>query len=226
MQSIYVFISGALPSLSRACEGEVKEEEEEEGEEEEGEEEEEEDGREKVENGGKGRVLTTTTPLSVCPSPSHLHQQLGTLNVSNERNGVLYRHSPGDVTLGDHWRYAVLSQWEVDHQVNLLLAEVVSNTLKLDLSTATTRNIRSDFTSITAAAVAKWPFYCLDLYRRRRGKGRKRRRGRRRMKREGEEGWERGEEEEEKQRKRRRAKRGGREGREERERKKGGGRRE
>ena len=115
MQSIYVFISGALPSLSRACEGEVKEEEEEEegeeeeGEEEEGEEEEEEDGREKVENGGKGRVLTTTTPLSACPSPSHLHQQLGTLDVSNERNGVLYRHSPGDVTLSDHWRYAVLS---------------------------------------------------------------------------------------------------------------------
>ena len=209
MQSIYVFISGALPSLSRACEGEVEEEEEEgeeeegeeeeeeeegeeeeeeeegeeeEGEEEEGEEEEEEEEgeeeegeeedaeqkeeegeEEEEEDGGKGRVLTTTPPLSACPSPSHLHQQLGTLDVSNERNGVLYRHSPGDVTLGDHWRYAVLSQWEVDHQVNLLLAEVVSDTLELNLSTATTRNIRSDFTSITAAAVAKWPFYCLDL---------------------------------------------------------------
>ena len=117
----------------------------------------------KVEEGEEMLVLTTTTSLSASPSLSHLHQELGTLDVSNERNRVLHRHSPGDVTLGDHWCYAVLSQREVDHQVNFLLTEVVSNTLKLDLSTAATRNIHSDFTSVTAAAVAKWPFYCLDL---------------------------------------------------------------
>ena len=152
----------------REKEGEEEEEKEEEGEEKEGEKRRKRRRERRKRKKRKKReeetfVITTTTSLSASPSISHLHQELGTLDVSNERNRVLYRHSPGDVTLGDHWRYAVLSQREVDHQVNLLLTEVVSNTLKLDLSTAATRNIHSDFTSVTAAAVAKWPFYCLDL---------------------------------------------------------------
>ena len=54
----------------------------------------------------------------------------------------------------------MLSQREVDHQINLLLTEVVSDTLELYLSAAATSNIR--FTPV-ATAVAKWPFYCLDL---------------------------------------------------------------
>ena len=58
----------------------------------------------------------------------------------------------------------MLSQREVDDQINLLLTEVVSDTLELYLSAATTTNIRSDFTPV-ATAVTKWPFYCLDLGR-------------------------------------------------------------
>ena len=60
----------------------------------------------------------------------YLDCQFSTLDVGDEWDRVLYGQSPRNVALGDGRRGAVQSHWEVDHQTDLTLTQVVSNVLE------------------------------------------------------------------------------------------------
>lgn len=87
-------------------------------------------------------------------SRTDLHEQLGALDVDDERHRVIDGHASRAVALGDEGREsaaAAVPHGEVDHQVEVVLLQVVHDATLLLLVGA------------AAVVLLEWPVHCCHL---------------------------------------------------------------